>query len=294
MGNRNANKAGKRHFKGGYAAITFCVNMLKKKGAVNMDLNQRLYEKVVSAQERYRECLLNQPPEEILNHTYEYTIRENIILCMEDLELNETQAAALLRSPDPLSDICAEYNKRETGYMDDIRDCIETRAEEEISVLYAPVYLQSWEYAREHGETDAYFRSVEANRMCSEAISAAINENYSENRFAAEKAVRQVVDGFGFDRTMWILAATIRHMDWDGRISRDNREWAQTAPVPIGKDDRGGDRTAEYIVDRPHIGLVNMFVRQARREYDARGTDKTKVSQAHMKKVEQHESHDER
>ena len=42
----------------------------------NEELNTALYEKMFSEQETYRAWLLAQPPEEILNHTYEYTVRE--------------------------------------------------------------------------------------------------------------------------------------------------------------------------------------------------------------------------
>ena len=38
----------------------------------NEELNTALYEKMFSEQETYRAWLLAQPPEEILNHTYEY------------------------------------------------------------------------------------------------------------------------------------------------------------------------------------------------------------------------------
>ena len=36
---------------------------------------------------RDRDWLVRQEPSEILNHTYEYTMREDIVLCMEELEL---------------------------------------------------------------------------------------------------------------------------------------------------------------------------------------------------------------
>ena len=49
----------------------------------NEELNTSLYEKCFAAQEHYREWLLSLPPEEILNHTYEYTIREDILLALE-------------------------------------------------------------------------------------------------------------------------------------------------------------------------------------------------------------------
>ncbi len=48
----------------------------------NEELNTALYEKMFAEQEKYRAWLLSQPPEEILNHTYEYTMREDILLSL--------------------------------------------------------------------------------------------------------------------------------------------------------------------------------------------------------------------
>ena len=98
----------------------------------NEELNTRLYEKMFEEQEKYRGWLLSQPPEEILNHTYEYTMREDIVMCMEELELEPEKARALLRSPCPLSDVYKEFRDRETEHMDTIRDSIETEADKSL------------------------------------------------------------------------------------------------------------------------------------------------------------------
>ena len=89
------------------------------------DLNTALYEKMAAEQDKYRDWLKSQPPEEILHHTYEYTVREDIVMAMEDLELTDAQAQALLDSPTPLADVYRHFEKLETGYMDVIRDSIE-------------------------------------------------------------------------------------------------------------------------------------------------------------------------
>ena len=93
------------------------------------DYNARLYEKMKAEQDKYRDWLLHQEPSEILNHTYEYTMREDIVMCMEELELEPEKARALLRSPCPLSDVYKEFRDRETEHMDTIRDSIETEAD---------------------------------------------------------------------------------------------------------------------------------------------------------------------
>ena len=92
------------------------------------EMNTQLYEKLTAEQAKYRDWLMGQPPEEILNHTYEYTMREDIVMCMEELELSPKQAKALLRSPCPLDDVYKEFKDREVEHMDTIRDSIETRA----------------------------------------------------------------------------------------------------------------------------------------------------------------------
>ena len=65
---------------------------------------------------------------QVLNHAYEYTVREDIVMAMEELELTATQAQALLDSPTPLADVYRYFEKLETGHMDVIRDSIENRA----------------------------------------------------------------------------------------------------------------------------------------------------------------------
>ena len=50
------------------------------------DYNARLYEKMKAEQDKYRDWLVRQEPQEpseILNHTYEYTMREDIAMCMD-------------------------------------------------------------------------------------------------------------------------------------------------------------------------------------------------------------------
>ena len=138
------------------------------------DLNTALYEKMAAEQDKFREWLKIQPPEEVLNHAYEYTIREDIVMAMEELELTDTQAQALWESPSPLADVYRYFEKLETGYMDAIRDSIENRADDvcraKEELRTTPVYPHSAAYASEHGEMAQYNLSYQANSACKEAI----------------------------------------------------------------------------------------------------------------------------
>ena len=48
-------------------------------------------------------------------------------MAMEELDLPQSRAAALLASPSPLADVYKEFSDRETSYMDVVRDSIEQR-----------------------------------------------------------------------------------------------------------------------------------------------------------------------
>lgn len=88
----------------------------------NEELNTALYEKMFAEQQRYREWLLSQPPDEILNHCYEFTVREDIVLALEYHDLSDKQCKALLQSRSPLADVFKDFEKRETDHMDNIEE----------------------------------------------------------------------------------------------------------------------------------------------------------------------------
>ena len=94
-------------------------------------LNTQLYQKMFAEQESYRAWLLSQTPEEILNHTYEYTVREDILMSLEYNSLPNTQVRALLKSPSPLADVFAAWEDRETSYMEEIWQTVTDRARTE-------------------------------------------------------------------------------------------------------------------------------------------------------------------
>ena len=91
-------------------------------------LHTALYEKLSAEFDKHREYLMTLPPSEILNHTYEHTIKQDIVICAENSIFEREHVKALLRSPSPLEDVYREYNKRDTQHMDILRDCFEAEA----------------------------------------------------------------------------------------------------------------------------------------------------------------------
>ena len=117
----------------------------------------QLYDKMAAEQAKYRGWLLEQPPEEIVRHAYEYAMREDILMAMGEMELQPEQAEVLLASASPLHDVYQVFSKMETPHMDTIRECIETQADAlPLAQRDAPLYRQPASYAREHGELEQY------------------------------------------------------------------------------------------------------------------------------------------
>lgn len=77
------------------------------------NLMSNLYEKVSKEQEQYESWLLNQKPSVILDHSYDYVVREDIVAVIGDGDfvLGNSQAMALLSFPDTLSYLQNEYER---------------------------------------------------------------------------------------------------------------------------------------------------------------------------------------
>ena len=58
----------------------------------NEELNTALYKKIFAEQDKFRDWLKSQPSAEVLNHAYEYTVREDILLSLEYNDLTDAQA----------------------------------------------------------------------------------------------------------------------------------------------------------------------------------------------------------
>lgn len=228
-------------------------------------LNTALYEKMAAEQASYRAWLLDQPPEEILNHAFEYSSREDILMEMQGLDLPARQAAALLESPAPLADVFKDFRDMETGHMDNIRECIEGRAD---SLLGAqrekhtvPIYQESLRYARENGEMEQWQASLQANVACRDAIDSAIRDGFDGMYLTAD--VKGVLAEFGPERVALVLASTLQARDGDQRFSRSNQAWAAAVSM-VNTENRRFD----YMLNT-HSAVLDGYVNKVRKELAA-------------------------
>ena len=152
------------------------------------------------------------------------------------LQIREAFRDWIWRDPERRQTLVRQYRyfeKLETGYMDMIRDSIESRADDvcraKEELRTTPVYPHSAAYAREHGELEQYRASNNVNRQCKESIEAAVREHF-DGMYLSHDAAKGVIETYGMERVSMVLSNTVQLQDWDGRYSRRNKEWAKTIP----------------------------------------------------------------
>ena len=93
-------------------------------------LNTEQYHKIFAEQEKHKNWLRTLIPDEIMDHTYEYTFREDILLSLEYNNFSPWQVASLLKSSSPLADVFKKWEKQEINHKDDIGKTVTARANE--------------------------------------------------------------------------------------------------------------------------------------------------------------------
>ena len=136
-------------------------------------------------------------------------------------------------------------------------------------------YLYPWtaKEAQRQGELALWRASHRANIACARAIEAAIRAyGDRETGALAPEAVSAVLDRWGMERTVFVLAGTVQRMGLlRGQLAQENVLWLEDVPVP---QDLGSERYTE--VDTALVSLDD-FLRQAREVIGPLGRDEMKM-----------------
>ena len=122
------------------------------------------------------------------------------------------------------------------------------------------VYMASLNDARENGELPTYKESRKLNAECAHSIKDAINDSHDgKYSYNLSAALKSVTEKYGAERVHVVLANTLGRMDYDGRFSCANKEWAQGVPLPnIPKEQR-----SEFVCEA-HPAILDGFVSKVR------------------------------
>ena len=127
--------------------------------------------------------------------------------------------------------------------------------------VYPPLYTHTITYAMEHGRADDYLESRKLNLDCKNAIEDAIRKNF-DGLHLAHDAAKGVLEEYGAERVVFILANTVQHLEHDGRFSIGNKAWAKGYEIPENIN-RGMDMNADYVVSS-HPAVLDGFIGLAR------------------------------
>ena len=216
---------------------------------------EQLAEKMTAEFNTYRDWLLKQPPEEILNHANEYNTKQEIMAVLSDADLSPAQIETMLRSPCPLEDVLRDcFHIDQSDYNYTLKVLIDQRADMEMEKQRAiPIYNGTAREAKERGELEKFKASRQADSDCREAIENAIARNYDGSRLNTKAAIAEVRKQFGEKRMVRVTASLILNRPHDGRISPENIAWAEKNAA-----------TKKVCTNRTHSGLLDIFAARLR------------------------------
>lgn len=128
-----------------------------------------------------------------------------------------------------------------------------------------PLYRNTKKKSELQNEFDIWQKSQAENICCKQKIEKSIAVHFKDNHLDITGA-KEIIAEFGYDRTLWVLAASAVNKNHDGRISHENKDWAKKIiPDYLPKEEICG-----YAVDS-HPVLLDGFINQVHREYAALG-----------------------
>lgn len=126
------------------------------------------------------------------------------------------------------------------------------------------LYPYSIKEARRRDEVSLWRDSFRTNIACKEAIEAAIRRDF-DGAHLKEGCAQSVIAEYGYKRTAFVLANTLREKDYDGRFSQVNRDWLGRTFVPADKE-----HNDQFVVDS-HPAVLDGFITEYRKACVALG-----------------------
>ena len=144
---------------------------------------------------------------------------------------------------------------------------------------YPPVYKGTLAQAMEERDVDAYLDSRKLNIDCKKAIEEAIALKF-DGLHLEEDAATQVLEQFGEERMTFVMANTLRELSYDGRFSRQNKDWAEHIEIPENIN-QGKNLNQDYVIEsHPAVldGFIDMVRVEIRMQKIEQALDETEVT----------------
>ena len=126
-----------------------------------------------------------------------------------------------------------------------------------------PVYYGTIPEARENNELELFKKSRKLNDDCAADIDSEINKTRfnmgmaGADTYDLKSALNSVTEKYGLERVSAVIAHSTNRSEWDGRWSRQNKDWAKTVETP----------KVDYIHISTHLAVLNGFVNHVRKAH---------------------------
>ena len=91
-------------------------------------IQEKLLDKMSREHSAFYDKLLTLEPKQIIERAYEKVTKDEIMGCLDTLELTYSQSLALLRSTAPLEECYQRWLKSDSSCFSDLHDCVEELA----------------------------------------------------------------------------------------------------------------------------------------------------------------------
>lgn len=127
---------------------------------------------------------------------------------------------------------------------------------------FPPIYPCSEAEARRLGEHDEWEQSFRQNVSCARGIEIAIRACFDQDaNTLADGCADHILRKYGFKRTHFVLANSVRDLPYNADVSSDNAAWCRELYLPDGVKNRYFEVDTAY-------GLLDQFISQTRASYE--------------------------
>lgn len=214
---------------------------------INAEINYEIEVKnsLIAEYDEFKAELTKRSPEEVFEKNYQIGAYNSFSSVIENMEayfteddykaLYEERGAILGNLYDEFLDtdgFSVEDYDETVEFIKDYCQCFHSE------IYYRkPIYFQTAHYANEHEEMEQYRSSHEISGNCKREIDESIRSNFDGMHLNAGFE-DSLIEKYGRERVAYIVATTIQEHDYDGRYSRENKEWAKTIPISESEDER--------------------------------------------------------
>lgn len=220
---------------------------------------QQLYDRAAQELNDYITELKTQTPDQIIGRCYEVSVKQDMVLLLEEHDFPPQELEVLALLEHPLEIIYQDWLQRDDSHMNDLANTFEDyavqrlreKAELHFSDPKVQRYALSHQDARAAGEICMYYANRDRDLRCLHAFEKGISDA-NANR-TMRPFVQKWTEDYGHDRCKFVLGYSVQRADWDKRYSPKARQDAEKYDYHITKDhDPHG-----YLCTNAHPCLVN-------------------------------------